>query len=144
MTTSVIRKTAIATAIGFAFAAIAAISPASAGGKHQNRLQAQKGSGHHQEQTYKRGRRATHKAPARQLNRIISQLIGGAYYNDRHHRMRRDHRVRHYRPVRRCHPVYKYRLDRWGNEVKVGRTMCYDRWGNGYIVRGSRHVVDRH
>ncbi|MDP6390220.1 MAG: hypothetical protein QF654_10025 [Alphaproteobacteria bacterium] len=143
MTTSVIRKTAIATAIGFAFAAIAAISPASAGGKHHGH----KGSGYKQEQTYKRGHNATRNQPGRQLTRIISHLIGGAYYNNRpnrHNRWRRGQRVRHYRQVRRCHSVYSYKTDRWGNQVKVVGTMCYDRRGNGYIVRGSRHVVERY
>ena len=135
---TVIRKTAIATAIGFAFAAIAAISPASASSKHHGH----KGSGYKQEQTYKRGHHATRDRNARQFTRIISYLIGGYGISQPKPRWRRHHRVHHAYRSRACHPVSKYRLDRWGNEIQVRGTMCYDRHGNGYIVRGSRHIVD--
>lgn len=49
-------------------------------------------------------------------------------------------RVRHYRH-NRCHPVSRIGYDRYGRKVKFGGTMCYDRYGASYIVRGSRHII---
>ena len=31
--------------------------------------------------------------------------------------------------------------DRYGRKVKFGGTMCYDRYGDSYIVKGSRHII---
>lgn len=49
-------------------------------------------------------------------------------------------RVRHYRH-NSCHPVSRIGYDRYGRKVKFGGTMCYDRYGASYIVRGSRHII---
>jgi len=40
-----------------------------------------------------------------------------------------------------CRPVFKYTYDRYGRRTKTGGTMCYDAYGEGYVVPGSRYVV---
>ncbi len=39
-----------------------------------------------------------------------------------------------------CHPVKKKGYFH-GRPAKVGGTMCYDRYGNAYIAKGSRYVI---
>lgn len=39
-----------------------------------------------------------------------------------------------------CHPVKKKGYFH-GRPAKVGGTMCYDRYGNGYIAKGSRYLI---
>ncbi|OUR63634.1 hypothetical protein A9Q79_09850 [Methylophaga sp. 42_25_T18] len=38
-----------------------------------------------------------------------------------------------------CHPVTKVIVDRHGQYRGIAGTMCYDRYGNGYVVKGSRY-----
>lgn len=57
-----------------------------------------------------------------------------AYYGKKHYGGHGGYR-------KACHPVYKYGYHR-GYRAKIGGTMCYDRYGNGYVVRGSRYVID--
>ena len=41
---------------------------------------------------------------------------------------------------RGCHAVTK--TDYWyGRKAKIGGTMCYDNYGRGYVVPGSRYVI---
>jgi hypothetical protein len=40
-----------------------------------------------------------------------------------------------------CHPVIGRGTDHFGRAAKFGGTMCYDRFGRGYVVPGSRHVI---
>lgn len=40
-----------------------------------------------------------------------------------------------------CHPVVGNGRDHFGRRAKFGGTMCYDRFGYGYVVAGSRHVI---
>lgn len=41
----------------------------------------------------------------------------------------------------RCEQVYKH--GRWhGRPAKIGGTRCFDRYGNAYIVQGSRYLID--
>ena len=42
---------------------------------------------------------------------------------------------------RGCHKVSKYDYDSYGRKVKIGGTMCYDNYGSGYIVPGSRYLI---
>ncbi len=58
----------------------------------------------------------------------------GSYSYYGHHSSQPSHQ-------RRCHPVTGIGRDRYGRKAKFGGTMCYDRYGNSYIVRGSRHVI---
>lgn len=51
------------------------------------------------------------------------------------------HHSSHQTQQRRCHPVTGIGRDRDGRKAKFGGTMCYDRYGNSYIARGSRHVI---
>ena len=53
-----------------------------------------------------------------------------------------------YRPVIRpgfvaapCQPVVGHGFDQFGRRAKVGATMCYDRFGNGYVLQGSEHII---
>ncbi len=39
-----------------------------------------------------------------------------------------------------CHPVSKDGYSR-GRHARIGGTMCYDHYGQGYVVRGSRYVI---
>ena len=58
----------------------------------------------------------------------------GSYSYYGHHSSQPSHQ-------RRCHPVTGIGRDRYGRKAKFGGTMCYDRYGNSYIVPGSRHVI---
>jgi hypothetical protein len=49
--------------------------------------------------------------------------------------------VQHHWVTRPCHPVVGHGLDAYGRQAKFGGTMCYDRFGNGYVVAGSQHVI---
>ena len=40
-----------------------------------------------------------------------------------------------------CHPVSKWVTDHYGNHTKVGGTMCYDHYGQGYVIPGSRYLI---
>lgn len=40
-----------------------------------------------------------------------------------------------------CHPVVKIGYDRFGRRAKLGATMCYDAYGEAFIVPGSRHII---
>ncbi|MCG8544448.1 MAG: hypothetical protein MJE12_09590 [Alphaproteobacteria bacterium] len=51
------------------------------------------------------------------------------------------HRSRYYYHPPHCHPVSKTGYTRNGRKVKFGGTMCYDKYGYGYIVNGSRHII---
>lgn len=55
-----------------------------------------------------------------------------------------------YRPLIRpgfvaapCQPVIGHGFDQFGRPTKVAATMCYDGFGNGYIVRGSERIIHR-
>lgn len=39
-----------------------------------------------------------------------------------------------------CHPVSKVKWHH-GRKARFGGTMCYDQYGNGYVVPGSRYLV---
>lgn len=40
-----------------------------------------------------------------------------------------------------CHPVVGKGRDHFGRRAKFGGTMCYDAYGRGYVVAGSRYVI---
>ena len=46
-----------------------------------------------------------------------------------------------YRYLRHCRKVVKTGYDRFGRRAKIGGTMCFDRFGNSYILSHSRHVI---
>lgn len=154
-------KTARIIAIaGLALGATAIATPAVADGNH-NRGHGGKhggyssygksGHGHHggqkQKHAYKKGYKQGYK--------------NGHRSSYRHHRSRaywRKHghhgvsvyawKPRSHRPAytqRRihaaCHPVVGNGRDHFGRRAKFGGTMCYDRFGYGYVVAGSRHVI---
>ena len=41
---------------------------------------------------------------------------------------------------RPCHSTYKHGYAH-GRQAKIGGTMCYDNYGNAYIVAGRRYVI---
>lgn len=45
------------------------------------------------------------------------------------------------RHARGCHFVTKVGYDEYGRRAKFGGTMCYDSYGEPYIVPGSRHII---
>ncbi len=40
-----------------------------------------------------------------------------------------------------CRAVIKFGFDRFGRRAKIGGTMCFDRYGNSYILSHRRHVI---
>ena len=47
---------------------------------------------------------------------------------------------RHYHQNKQsCHPVTKIVTNHYGHSKNVGGTMCYDRYGDAYVVKGSRY-----
>jgi len=63
------------------------------------------------------------------------------------HRGHGSHKRRHYYDGHRhgyyrhdCHKVSKHGYYH-GRKAKIGGTMCYDRYGDPYIVQGSRYVI---
>lgn len=104
-----------------------------------------------------------------ELGRVVGAFLPhGRYYHHsghnyhrqghRHHRYHRHHRDRYYPPRRHyshtptyrphrsyhrgngCHPVTKTAYHH-GRLAKIGGTMCYDAYGNPYVVSGSRYVM---
>lgn len=77
----------------------------------------------------------------------------GLHRHHRHFQRHRGHRFRghrsagfghrYFRSPRGCHPVSRYVYNRYGDLVKVRGTMCYDQFGRGYVVPGSRHAHRR-
>jgi len=72
----------------------------------------------------------------------------GGHHRDRHHSRhgghhRRGHSSSHsgYHRERGCHRVSRHGYYH-GREARIGGTQCYDRYGNPYIVRGSRYVIE--
>lgn len=51
------------------------------------------------------------------------------------------HAYGHRRIHAACHPVVGHGHDHFGRRAKFGGTMCYDRFGRGYVVAGSRYVI---
>lgn len=43
--------------------------------------------------------------------------------------------------ARPCQQVSKYTRDEYGNAHKIAGTMCYNNYGEGYIVEGSRYEI---
>lgn len=104
---------------------------------------------------------------AKTVHTGISVHIGSGHYRihgkaNRGHGLRRQHRQyrrhgghrfggyrspglghRYFRSPRGCHPVSRHVYNRFGDPIKLRGTMCYDRYGRGYIVPGSRHVYRR-
>ncbi len=62
-------------------------------------------------------------------------------YSNRRHR--RHHYSRNHGSYD-CHPVSKHGYDRHGYPARIGGTMCYDHYGNPYVVSGSRYIIGRY
>jgi len=60
------------------------------------------------------------------------------------HRTYRGYGVAAYRDdgYRSCRTVSKMGYDAYGNAARIGGTMCYDDYGQGYIVPGSRYIME--
>ena len=41
-----------------------------------------------------------------------------------------------------CQRVHKIGRDDYGRRARIGGTMCFDAAGRGFIVDGSRYIVD--
>ena len=88
---------------------------------------------------YHRGHHAHRKHHAK-------RHYGGRYHHRKGYAVGK-HRHRHgYRGKGRakhaygCHPVSKVRWYR-GRKARFGGTLCYDPYGHGYIVPGSRYLI---
>ena len=43
-----------------------------------------------------------------------------------------------------CHAVTKWAYDDYGQKLKIGGTMCYDAYGQAYVVPGSRYLIHQY
>ena len=48
-----------------------------------------------------------------------------------------------FRTARACHKVSKIQYNHYGQPLRIGGLMCYDRHGRPYVVDGSRHATAR-
>ncbi len=55
-----------------------------------------------------------------------------SYYQNKRHNSYRS---------KPCHKVSKTIVDEYGEYQKIGGTMCYDSYGQGYVVSGSRYNI---
>jgi alpha-L-fucosidase len=67
-------------------------------------------------------------------------------YDNYQHGYRRsylEHRGIYNRPrwQNPCREVSKYSNDEYGHRHKIGGMMCFDRYGEGYVVEGSRYYI---
>lgn len=62
------------------------------------------------------------------------------YFNSQH-RWTRPKRFSYRQWGPRCRPVIRISYDGYGNRIKIGGTLCLNRHGERYILRGSRHIV---
>lgn len=62
------------------------------------------------------------------------------YFNSQH-RWTRSKRFSYRQRGPRCRPVIRISYDGYGNRIKIGGTLCLNRYGERYILRGSRHIV---
>ena len=67
------------------------------------------------------------------------QQYNHPYYQQRNHNNNTYSRNRAY--TKPCHQVSKTVIDDYGDYHKVGGTMCYDKYGQPYIVSGSRFRI---
>ena len=49
--------------------------------------------------------------------------------------------LRQHRGKYDCHAVSKWGYDNYGQKAKISGTMCYDVYGQGYVVPGSRYII---
>ena len=149
------RATLFAAFVAFALATGALPSPADAkpGGGHRgggHQVKVHKGGNY----AYRRGHKAYrrgHQAYRRGHNYagLFGALLGyGPNYARRaYYAPRRRAYVPQYKPSthrgygRPCHAVSKTGYDDYGRKAKIGGTMCYDSYGNSYVVKGSRYVI---
>ena len=142
------RATLFATFVAFALATGALPSPAAAkqGGGHHgggHHVKLHKG-GHH---AYRRGHR--YAGVLGYFPGYRPYYARGAYYAPRRHAYLPRFRTNYpyYKPSahrgygRACHTVSKIGYDDYGKKAKIGGTMCYDSYGNSYVVKGSRYVI---
>ena len=80
------------------------------------------------------------------------------HYNSNHYRKHNNHsyypsysygyssnysgNASNYSSGKDCRPTHKYQYDEHGNEIRINGTLCYNSYGNAYIVPGSRYVAD--
>jgi len=108
--------------------------------KHQKRSQL----GYFSKKAKKHYRhRNDHYQPSRYSHR--NNYYQQPRYSKRHHYSSYNndkYSNRHYRQNHQaCHPVSKLKTNRYGRTTNIGGTMCYNKYGQGYIVKGSRHAL---
>ncbi|MCA1780229.1 MAG: hypothetical protein LC637_12865 [Xanthomonadaceae bacterium] len=128
------RTINLALSVGALALLLSFASPATAGGGYQGQY----------------GHGALHAAVAGlAVYGAISHTRGrGGHHAGRHHSRHNGHdRNGHrggsadYYHDEGCHKVYK-RGYYHGREARIGGTQCYDKYGNPYVVAGSRYVAE--
>ena len=111
-------------------------APSSAGG-----ITIHFGSGHHYEQ--RRDHAHSHRKHHHPRRHHRQHRQHGHFRGHGHRFHRRRFGPRHFgRAARRpCEQVVRTIVDRAGYSRRVGGTMCFDDYGRGYIVPGSRYVI---
>lgn len=111
-------------------------------GRHVKKHAYKHGHKNRYDKGYKHGRKHHRPSHGYKHGKLIYNFVFGfpGYGSWAPHGYRQHKRVRHYRH-NSCHPVSRLGYDRYGRKVKFGGTMCYDRYGDSYIVKGSRHII---
>ena len=67
----------------------------------------------------------------------------GYGYRDKNHRRYGKHAGYKNKHLGRydCHAVSKWAYGDYGQKLKIGGTMCYDAYGQSYVVPGSRYLI---
>ncbi len=119
--------------------------------KSRHRLRSGRGFGHRRfgrhRGGFRHGRRHGRTRFSLSLAFPFAYFVLGPHGHHRYYRGlgfhygRHGSRFGHYRYLGWCREVTKYGFDRFGRRAKIGGTMCFDRYGNSYILSHSRHVI---
>ena len=88
-------------------------------------------SGHGHSVIFSSGGHRSHYNSRHNRHSYGRHYSSGSHYNYGHHNSYR----------KPCHEVSKTTVDEYGEYRKIGGTMCYDSYGQGYVVSGSRYYI---
>lgn len=110
------------------------------GGGHYSGGNKRHGKGHGYTSGYGNGHNKGHNKGYNGKSHKRKGHNSGGHYGKGHHGNSYYTGYNQYGYGRNCHQVSK--KSRWhGRKARVGATKCYDSYGNGYIVEGSRYLI---
>ncbi len=131
---------------GIALASISIAAPAQAGvsigvGHHGVSIRWSHGYGfaprrynnyHRYHAPYRAARRHVRRSLRRHHRRGNQYYYAGGHHSGHYYQARNG---------RNCHPIH--RRGQWrGDRAVVGGTMCYNRQGHSYVIKGSRYLIN--